>query len=439
MARHPGQPHVGQSNDRWRLTDLIMLTPSQAAKTILSSITPLEVEEVPLPQTLDRVLAGDVASPIDLPPWDNSAMDGYAVLADNLPRGDGADVSLELKVIETVPAGGFPTCQPGRGECSRILTGAPMPPNTDSVIRQEDTTRIGEDRIRVNDVRDLGRNVRMRGEDISEGSTVLAHGSPLDSSQIGVLASIARDTVAVYRKPVVAILATGDEIADLDERDAILAGKKIASSNTYTMLSLVDRAAATPLNLGIAKDDPDDLRNKLEQAAAADLIVTSAGVSVGEHDYVRTVLIEMGSEMKFWRIGMRPGAPVGYGLLKGKPWLGLPGNPVSTMVTFELFARPAIRKMLGHKLLFRRAIELEVCERIELRPELKHFLRVTIEHHAGKLRARLTGPQGSGILTSMAKADALLIVPEEKQIVEEGELLRAIVLDDPIHVADPPY
>ena len=164
-----------------------MLTPSQAAKTILSSITPLEVEEVPLPQALDRVLAGDVASPIDLPPWDNSAMDGYAVLADNLPRGDGADVSLVLEVIETVPAGGFPTCQPQRGECSRILTGAPMPPNTDSVIRQEDTTRIGEDRIRVNDVRDLGRNVRMRGEDISEGYTVLTKGTPLDSAQIGVL------------------------------------------------------------------------------------------------------------------------------------------------------------------------------------------------------------------------------------------------------------
>ncbi|MCH9015466.1 MAG: molybdopterin molybdotransferase MoeA [Gemmatimonadetes bacterium] len=414
-----------------------MLTPSQAATSILESVKVIGGEEIALSDADGRVLSADIESPIDLPGWDNSAMDGYAVLAEYVRTA--STTPIELSVVETIPAGTFPSREPGPGECSRIFTGAPMPLNTDSVIRQEDTVSISDTVVRVTDVRDLGRNVRARGEDITAGSIVLTRGTILGAAHLGILASIARSTVPIFRQPVVAIIATGDEIADLDERDAILDGKKIASSNTYSLISMVHSAGGVSLNLGIAKDDPADLRSKLEDACAADIIITSAGVSVGEHDHVRSTLDAMGFEEKFWRIKMRPGAPVGHGILRGTPWIGLPGNPVSTMVTFELFARPAIRRMLDQRLLFRRCIEVEVASHIKHRPKLQHFLRVVLDRSSHPPKATPTGPQGSGILTSMARADALLVVPAEKNEVAPGDFLKAIVLDDPVHVAEPPF
>jgi molybdopterin molybdotransferase len=410
-----------------------MLTPTEAARLMVANVAPLPAEARGLRDALDLVLAEPVTSPIDLPPWTNSAMDGYACRAADVRAG------VVLRVVESVAAGAFPTRALGPGEATRIFTGAPLPDGADGVIRQEDTDG-GEARVTVRDARDAGRNIRHRGEDIRRGQEVLLAGTPLGPAQLGVLASIAHEPVQVHRPPTVAFLGSGDEIVDLDRRDDILAGRRIATSNSYTLTGMIHRAGANPRELGVARDSRESLREHLARAAGADLLVTTAGVSVGDHDLVRDVLTELDCEMKVWRVRMRPGAPVGFGLLGPMPWIGLPGNPVSTMVTFELFVRPVIRRMLGHTRLFRRTVPVIVEEDIRLGPPLRHFLRAMVAPRAdGALGARLTGPQGSGILTSMARADALLIVPEDRPRVAAGELLQAVVLDDPHHTTDPTY
>ncbi len=412
-----------------------MLTPTEAARLILEHVAPLPAARRPLREALDLVLAEDVASPIDLPGWDNSAMDGYAARAADVATAS-PERKVTLAVIETVPAGRFPTRPLGPGQATRIFTGAPLPTGADTVVRQEDTEAAEGNSVTVVAGRDARKNVRYRGEDIRQGAVVLTAGTALGPAQLGVLASIAHGRPLVHPPPRVAFLGSGDEIVDLDRSDEILAGQKIATSNSYTLLGMIGRAGGIPLDLGVARDTKESLREHLAAAKDADLLVTTAGVSVGEHDFVRDVLTELGCDMKLWRIRMRPGAPLGFGLLGGKPWIGLPGNPVSTMVTFELFVRPAIRRMLGHPLPFRRTVAVCVGESITLGPKLRHFLRAVV---TPDLTARLTGPQGSGILTSMARANALLIVPEDRATVAAGETLAALVLDDPHHVAEAPF
>jgi molybdopterin molybdotransferase len=415
------------------------VTPADAARFILRHFQPLDAVRLPLREALDAVLAEEVTSPLDLPPWDNSAMDGYAV------RSVDVTQPVELEVIETIPAGQFPRKPVGPGQATRIFTGAPLPEGADGVIRQEDTEPLPQNRVKIKNVRDAGRNLRRRGEDIRKGAVALSAGTTLGPAQLGVLASLAHDLPVVYRAPRVAFMGSGDEIVDLDQKAEILAGRKIASSNSYTLGGLIRRAGAEPLDLGIARDTKQSLREHLERARAggADLLVTTAGVSVGEHDLVRDVLQDLGGELKLWRVQMRPGAPLGFGSLHGKPWIGLPGNPVSTMVTFELFVRPAIRRLAGHVLPFRRTVPVVVQEAITLGPKLRHYLRAIVQADdsggGSRLTARLTGPQGSGILTSMARANALLIVPEDMPAVPVGAVLQALVLDDPQHVAEPPY
>src|SRR6266567_2394330 len=419
-----------------------MVTPTEAARLILEHIAPLPAARRPLREVLDRVLAEDVISPIDLPAWDNSAMDGYAARAVDVETA-GAPHSVTLAVVESVPAGQFPTKPIGPGQVTRIFTGAPLPAGADTVVRQEDTAPAEPGSISVVTGRDARKNIRYRGEDIRKGEVVLDAGTPLGPAQLGVLASIAHATPLVHDAPRVAFMGSGDEIVDLDRADDILSGNKVASSNSYTLDALIRRTGGIPVDLGLARDTKQSLREHLAQARArgADLVVTTAGVSVGEHDFVREVLTELGGEIKLWRIAMRPGAPVGFGLLRGKPWIGLPGNPVSAMVTFELFVRPALRRLLGHRLPFRRTVPVCVGEAITLGPRLRHFLRAVVnpEGADGALVARLTGPQGSGILSSMARATALLIVPEDRAAVAAGETLRALVLDDPHHVAEVPF
>ena len=371
-----------------------MLTPPEAARTILEYVAPLPTERRPLKEALDLVLAEDVTSPIDLPGWDNSAMDGYATRAADV-GGATADRPVTLNVVETVAAGRFPSKAVAAGEATRIFTGAPLPAGADSVIRQEDTEALDGGRVAVRDGRDVRKNIRHRGEDIRTGDVALAAGTALGPAQLGVLASIAHATPLVHRPPRVAFMGSGDEIVDLDHAAEILAGTKTATSNSYTLFGMIRRAGGVPLDLGVAGDTKQSLRDHLTGARDADLLVTTAGVSVGEHDLVRDVLTELGCDMKLWRIRMRPGAPLGFGLLDGKPWIGLPGNPVSTMVTFELFVRPAIRKMLGHALPFRRVVPVCVSEPITLGPRLRHFLRAVVSpaDGAGALTARLTGPR----------------------------------------------
>ena len=417
-----------------------MLTPTEAARLILEHVAPLEALRRPLREALDLVLAEDVASSIDLPPWDNSAMDGYATRGGDV-AGASRERKVVLAVVESVAAGQFPARPIGPGQATRIFTGAPLPAGADTVVRQEDTEDGAPDRVTVVAGRDAGKNVRYRGEDIRKGEVVLPAGTPLGPAQLGVLASIAQGAPLVHRAPHVAFMGSGDEIVDLDRADEILAGRKIATSNSYTLHGLIRRTGAIPVDLGVARDTKESLREHLAGARDADLLVTTAGVSVGEHDFVREVLAELGCDIKLWRIRMRPGAPLGFGLLDRTPWIGLPGNPVSTMVTFELFVRPAIRRLLGHRLPFRRTVPVCVGEPITLGPRLRHFLRAVVrpEGAGGGLVARLTGPQGSGILTSMTRANALLIVPEDRAEVSAGETLTALLLDDPHHVSEAPF
>jgi molybdopterin molybdotransferase len=413
------------------------LAARDAALRILHDVRRQPALRIPLDDALGLVLAQDVVSPLDIPAWTNSAMDGYAARAADV-RGARAEAPVRLRVVEQLPAGTFPTRSIGAGECARIFTGAPLPDGADSVIRQEDTDQ-GRDAVTIVNDRDCGVNIRRAGEDIRRGDTVLHAGTALGPAHLGVLASLAVAQPLAYRRPRVAIMGSGDEIVDVDQPEAILSGRKIASSNTHTLVALVREAGGEPVNLGIARDTPESFRAHLERAREADLLVTTAGISVGEHDHIRTVLDEMGVAQRFWKLRMRPGAPVGFGLLGDVPWIGLPGNPVSTMVTFELFVRPAIRAMLGHPTPFRRSIPVRVAEPITLKPRLQHFLRGIVSPGPDGPEARLTGPQGSGILTSMIRANALLVVPEGQFETPVGATLQAIVLDDPVHVGEPGF
>jgi molybdopterin molybdotransferase len=413
------------------------LSASEAAERILLEIRRQPPLRIPLDDALDSVLAEDVVSPLDVPPWTNSAMDGYAARGEDVRGASEAD-PVRLRVVEQVPAGHFPSRAIHPGECARIFTGAPLPEGSDSVIRQEDTDG-GVETVTILKDRDIGVNIRKAGEDIRRGTTVLARGTQLEPAHLGVLASLAVAHPLVYRRPRVAILGSGDEVVDVDQTEDILAGRKIASSNTHTLVALVRQAGGQPVNLGIARDTPESLREHLAAAGDCDLLVTTAGISVGEHDYIRSVLEELGAQQRFWKLRMRPGAPVGFGLLGEIPWIGLPGNPVSTMVTFELFVRPAIRKMMGHALPFRRSVPVTVAESITVRPRLQHFLRATITQGPNGPEAGLTGPQGSGILTSMARANALLVLPEGQFETPAGSSVQALILNDPIHQEEPGF
>jgi len=413
------------------------LSAAEAARRILGDVRRQPALRMPLDDALDGVLAEDVVSPLDIPAWTNSAMDGYAARGNDV-RGASAERPVRLRVIEQLPAGAFPTRPLGPGEVARIFTGGPLPDGADTVIRQEDTDEGAETVTIVRD-RDIGVNIRLAGEDIRRGMTVLRAGKDLGPAELGVLASLAVAQPLVYRRPRVAILASGDEIVDVDRPEEILSGRKTASSNTHTLVALVRRAGGEPVSLGIARDTPESLREHLRRALDCDLLVTTAGISVGEHDYVRSVLAELGAEQRFWKLRMRPGAPVGFGLLRGIPWIGLPGNPVSTMVTFELFVRPAIRKMSGRSLPFRRAAPVHMAEPVSLKPNLQHFLRGIVSDGPQGPEARLTGPQGSGILTSMVLANALLVIPEGQFETPAGALVQAIQLDDPAHQVQPGF
>jgi len=411
-----------------------MLSVADAAARIIADIRTLGAERVALLDSLGRVLAEPVRSPLTLPAWDNSAMDGYAVRSDDV-RDARPGAPVTLRVLETVAAGAFPSRRVERGTATRIMTGAPMPEGADGVVRVEDTDR-GTAQVAIHDARDAGRNVRRRAEDIEAGSTVFDRGQPIGPAQVGVLASIGAAVVDVYRRPRVAFFGSGDEIVDLDGLPDAVAGRKILTSNSYTLHAMIRAAGGEPINLGLVRDDPGELRDRIARSSGADLLITSAGISAGEFDYVRSVLTELGVEMTVWKVRMRPGAPLGFGWLGTRPWVGLPGNPVSTMVTFDLFVRPMLRKMLGHTRLYRRPIPVMLEEPVAIAAPLTHFMRGIVSVGAGgAMTARLTGPQGSGVLTSMARANALLVIPEDRPRVEAGETVNALLLGEDAHMS----
>jgi molybdopterin molybdotransferase len=405
-----------------------MLRIAEASERILADIRALDIESVPLRQSLGRVLAEDIAATVTMPPWSNSSMDGYAVRsADITPVMTGEKV--RLRIVGTIAAGDFAKRPIKRGEAMRIMTGAPIPDGADSVIRKEDTDG-GSERVEIRDARDVWKNIRPAGEDFQRGDTLAKRGFPIKPALLGVLASTGVREVKTFKRPRVAIISSGDELVDVEDFDEVAAGRRIISTNSYTLEALTRVAGGMPVDLGIAADTKASLRRKLESADGCDLILTSAGVSVGDMDHTRDVFEELGGELKFWKVRMRPGAPLAFGVLNGVPWIGVSGNPVSAMVSFEVFVRPALRKMQGHAALFRRTLTVTVEEEIRIAAKLTHFLRAIVTRgQDGNLSARLTGPQSSAALTSMAKGNALLIVPETSPKVAKGAKLDALMLD----------
>jgi molybdopterin molybdotransferase len=414
---------------------------SDAVARVLEGRAPLGSERVPLTESVGRVLATAVVSPVDLPPWDNASMDGYAVRASDV-AGASTDNPRTLHVIGEIAAGGAATIAIGEGEAVRISTGAPVPASADAVVRVEDTDR-GNERVMVTDDRDVRgatrdrRNVRPRGEDVRSGQTVLEAGAAIGPAQLGVLASVGAASLDVVRRPHVAFVSSGDELVDVGRFAEVEAGERIVSSNSYTVPALARAWGATATDHGLARDDVAALGERLGAAIAGgcDVLVTSGGISVGEHDHTRAALASFGLRQHFWRVRIRPGGPFGFGTVRAPdgreiPWLGLPGNPVSAMVTFELFGRPLLRRLGGHPYLFRAAPNVTLAHDVTAVAPLTHFLRaiVTVDDE-GRLVARLTGAQGSNLLTSMAAANALLVVPEHVTHAPAGSMLRAMLLD----------
>ena len=404
------------------------LSPAEASAHVLADVAPLGDEHVELREALGRVLARDVESPVSLPPWDNASMDGFAVRASDV-RGASASQPVRLRVVETIAAGAVATRALEPGTAMRIMTGAPVPPGADTVIRVEDTSTI-EEVVEIRDDRDTDSNVRVAGEDVRAGVVVMRAGTTLGAAQIGVLSSVGCARPQVHRRPRVAILATGDELVPVERFADVLAGRRIVSSNSYSLEAAVRSAGGEPVALGIGADDPDALAQLLRGAEGCDVIVTSGGVSVGDFDFTRTVVDRLGGALSLWRVRMRPGAPLAFGRLFGVPWLGLPGNPVSALVTFELFGRPLIRTLLGSSRPHRRTVPVVLDEEVVLRAPLTHYLRCVLADDADEqLHARLTGSQSSGMLTSMSAAEALLVVPPDPLLYGAGSRLRALPLD----------
>ena len=432
------------------------LTVHDALARILAAARATELEDVPLGDACGRILAEAIVSPIDHPPWDNSAMDGFAVRAADIGSAS-RERPVYLTLIGAVAAGDRPTAAVTAGTAVAINTGAPIPDGADTVVRIEHTDQWrgsaslevtaeqvaadartvhpdrgaapeGGRRIAVFDAADARKNVRRSGEDLRRGAQVFSAGRHLSPADIGVLASVGSARVRVYRRARVGILSNGNELADLSDFDAVLAGDRIVNSNSYALAAAVRATGAEPVLLGIAADTRESLRRHLEKAAGLDALITTAGASVGEHDLIKSVLEEMGYESGFWRVKIQPGSPFSFGHLRGRPVFGLAGNPVSALVTFELLVRPALRRMMGRADVYPAVLPVRAGERIESRAGLMRFLRVRLSHDGGALVARLTGPQGSGILTSIAEADALLVVPTDQPVIEAGQEMLAVSL-----------
>jgi molybdopterin molybdotransferase len=391
------------------------------------------VEELHLDATIGRALADTVTAGVTLPPWDNAGMDGYAVRrADVL--GATAASPRTLQVLATITAGGAarPTIAPG--SCARIMTGAPMPDGADAVVRVEDTDR-GLETVSVRDDRDAlapTGNVRPRGEDVQSGAIVAEAGDTITPALLGVLASVGMAYVPVHRAPRVIVASGGDELLPVTEVEAVRAGRGIISSSSHALPALLRATGAEVRVLPTLPDHPDAIRDALGCALEddCDLLVTTGGVSMGAHDHVRDVITSLGGRIDVHRVRVRPGGPMSAGHVLGTPWIGLPGNPVSTLVTAELFVRPAIRALGGHRRVQPVPVRVRLAESVSAPAPLTFYLRAAIHAGAdGVLEARLSGRQGSNLLTSMARADALLQIDGPQASVPAGTMVPALLLD----------
>lgn len=409
-----------------------MINVDQAKKIILKDIPRLKKSEtIDISSCLGRVCAADIKSKDNIPPFDNSAMDGFAIRAKD-SEGASRQNPIALEVIEDLPAGRVAIKKVRHLQAIRIMTGAPLPKGADAVIMVEETRRK-EQRAKSKELVEIfkevkpGENVRRAGEDVKKGELVIKKGTVLKSGHIGMLASLGFSRIRVSRKPRVSILVTGDELVEISQK---LKPGKIRNSNAYSLYAQALKAGALPLILGIARDSKKDLEQKIRKGlVGADALIVSGGISVGDYDFVKGVLKGLGARMKFWKVAMRPGKPMAFGVVGTIPVFGLPGNPVSSMVSFEIFVRPAILKMLGQTEGDIAEVDAVIEEDIEKKPGLRYFLRAITRWDCGRYLAKTTGPQGSSLLKSMARANSLVILPEDVKKVKKGESVKVRFLD----------
>jgi molybdopterin molybdotransferase len=401
-----------------------LLSVDQARERILSHFQPVTTEILPLAGCSNRVLAQDIAATGDLPPFNNSSMDGFAVRAADVVDAT-SDAPRSLRVVADIPAGSDPTITLVSGEAARIMTGAPVPEGADAVVPVEETDFDYRDagtpapeEVQIFRSAKSGANVRPRGMDLRAGEVVLIKGRTLKPQDIGLLAMLGFAKVLVFRKPRIALFSSGDELLPVD---APLEEGKIRDSNSYTLAALMEEVGTEVIRLGVAKDNPDSVKELLEQAVAlhVDFILSSAGVSVGAFDFVKQV-IEANGKMDFWRVNMRPGKPLAFGEYKSIPFIGLPGNPVSSFVGFEAFVRPTIQRLRGSSDEVRQTVRVRCQEQIDSDGR-ESYLRAQIREENGNFVASLTGHQGSGNLHSLVQANALLIIPAGVKCVPAGQ------------------
>ena len=439
------------------------LSVAAAQQCMLESVATFGAEQVKLEQSLGRVLAEEVRANRDQPPYDISAMDGYA-----LRSADLGNVPATLTIIEDIKAGDMPGKTLASGQCARIMTGAPIPQGADAVIRVEDTEAVstealspnsdettshstkpasgqvagylsqaGErdtaslrenlfDRVQINQAVKPGNDIRRLGENMRNGEVVLTPGTEITPGVIGVLATVKRAQVQVYRQPRVAILSSGNELEGLDEP---VDPNKIPDANSYALMAQVQALGIEPVLLGIARDDPEELARYLKRGLEYDVLLVSGGTSVGVHDYVRPAIEALGAQMLFWRVAMKPGHPVAFGKAGEKIIFGLPGNPVSSMVCFEEFVVPALRRMMGHARTHLRTIEARMTHNVKHQPGRTEFIRVLLAKEPGGYAASSTGAQGSGMLLSMARADGLAVLSAECNSLAAGSPVTVQLLD----------
>lgn len=394
--------------------DPASLPADAALARIMESISPIrDTETTGIRSALGRILAEDITSPINVPSGTNSAMDGYALNSADIP----AQGLSELRVAGTAFAGKPWQDSIRQGECIRIMTGAIIPQGTDTVVMQEHVEADGEI-IRIDHTVKAGANVRQAGEDIAAGDTILTAGTEITPADIGLVASLGVAEIRVYRRLKVAFFSTGDELRSIGEK---LADGEIYDSNRYTLFGMLQRLGAEIIDMGVVRDDPDALQEAFEKGAdQADVLITSGGVSVGEADYVKDILQSVG-EVNFWKVAMKPGRPLAFGRIKNCHFFGLPGNPVSVMVTFYQFVQPALRHFMGADVI--EPVQFRViCEsRLRKKPGRVEYQRGILgRNENGELTVRKTGMQGSGILRSMSQANCFIILPMESDTVEPG-------------------
>ena len=396
-----------------------MTSYEEARRIILEQVAPVGVERVLLLEAAGRVIAEDFSAPKDMPGWDNSAMDGFAVRSADCTPG------VTLKVTDYIPAGVSSDDAVAAGCAARIMTGAPVPPGADAVVPIEET-EAGADSVKLLHEVKKRAHIRFKGEDVACGEPVVARGTLIGPPQVSLLASFAAVLVPVYRKVRVAILSTGDELVELGTEPK---ESQIVNSNTLALAAAIKLCGAEPVILGIARDNRESHLALLSEGLKADVLITSAGVSAGDRDLVREILVELGVAEQFWKVGIKPGGPTAFALKGTLPVFSLPGNPVSTMITFEEFVRPALLKMMGHEKVFRRTVRGYLKEDARKKPGKLNFLRVRVTLEEGRYLASTSGDQNTGILKTMLRSNALALLPAERTEFKAGEEVDLHLLD----------